>query len=58
MASPHLKHKPPEAPLSEEEARATFERFKQITSGLLRVPKSELEAKLSERRADSRRPVK
>lgn len=53
---------PPEAeersPLSEEEAEETFSRLQQITSGLLRVPKAELEARLAEKRIKSRRRTK
>jgi hypothetical protein len=49
-----------EAPdiLTEEEAEETFSRFRTITSGLLRVPKAELEARLAEKRIKSRRRVK
>jgi hypothetical protein len=45
-------------PLSEEEAEETFSRLRQITSGLLRVPKAELEARLAEKRIKSRRRTK
>jgi hypothetical protein len=46
-----------EAPdgLTEEEAEETFSRMRQITSGLLRVPKAELDARLVEKRIKSRR---
>ncbi len=52
---------PPEKerePLSKEEAVETFERLRTITSGLLRVPKAELEARLAEKRIKSRRRTK
>ena len=45
-------------PLSKEEAVETFERMRTITSGLLRVPKAELEARLAEKRIKSRRRKK
>jgi hypothetical protein len=46
-----------EAPdiLTEDEAAETFSRLRTITSGLLRVPKAELEARLAEKRIKSRR---
>jgi hypothetical protein len=44
-----------EQPLSEEEAAETFDRLQRITSGLLRVPKAELDARLAEKRIKSRR---
>jgi hypothetical protein len=44
-----------EGPLSEDEAREAFDRLQRITSGLLRVPKAELEARLAEKRIKSRR---
>jgi len=47
-----------EEPLSEEEAEQTFDRLRRITSGLLRVPKAELEQRLAEKRIKSRRRVK
>lgn len=52
MATPEVEERPP---LSEEEAEETFSRLRQITSGLLRVPKAELEARLAEKRIKSRR---
>jgi hypothetical protein len=42
-----------EEPLSEDEARAAFDRLQRVTSGLLRVPKAELEARLAEKRIKS-----
>jgi hypothetical protein len=57
MSAPLLRPKTPELPLgSEEEAREAIERLKQVTIGLLRVPKSELEQRLAEKRQKSRRP--
>jgi hypothetical protein len=55
MATPDKEE---EAPLSEEEAEETFSRLRQITSGLLRVPKAELDARLAENRIKSRRRSK
>lgn len=52
MATPDVEERPP---LSEEEAEDTFARLRRITSGLLRVPKAELEEKLAENRMKSRR---
>ena len=56
MATPDVE----EAPnvLTEEEAEETFSRLRQITSGLLRVPKAELEQRLVEKRIKSRRRSK
>jgi hypothetical protein len=42
-------------PLTEEEADETFTRLRRITSGLLQVPKAELEQRLAEKRTRSRR---
>lgn len=47
-----------EEELSEEEAAEAFERLRKVTSGLLRVPKAELEQRLAEKRIKSRRRVK
>lgn len=44
-----------EEPLSEDEAQEAFERLQRVTSGLLRVPKTELDARLAEKRIKSRR---
>ncbi len=44
-----------EEPLSEAEAEETFTRLQRVTSGLLRVPKAELDARLAEKRIKSRR---
>jgi hypothetical protein len=45
-------------PLSKEEAVETFERLRMITSGLLRVPKAELDQRLAEKRVRSRKRMK
>jgi hypothetical protein len=42
-------------PLTEEEAEETFCRLRNITAGLLRVPKAEVEQRLAEKRNASRR---
>jgi len=47
-----------EEPLSEEEAAEAFERLRKVTSGLLRVPKAELDARLAEKRLKSPRRKK
>jgi len=47
-----------EEPLSEEEAATVFERLRRVTSGLLRVPKAELDQRLAEKRIKSRRREK
>ena len=47
-----------EVPLSEEEAGETFERLERITSGLLRVPKEELDRHLAAKREVRRRVKK
>jgi hypothetical protein len=47
------RESPPE--MSEEEAETAFSRLRQVTSGLLRVPKAELEQRLAEKRFKSRR---
>jgi hypothetical protein len=47
-----------EEPLSEAEAEEAFTRLQRVTSGLLRVPKAELEARLAEKRIKSGRRSK
>jgi hypothetical protein len=47
-----------EEPLSETEAEDAFTRLQRVTSGLLRVPKAELEARLAEKRIKSGRRIK
>ncbi len=47
-----------EKPLSEQEAEQAFERLRKVTSGLLRVPKAELDQRLAEKRIKSRRRMK
>jgi hypothetical protein len=47
-----------EEPLSEAEADEAFTRLQRVTSGLLRVPKAELDARLAEKRIKSRRRSK
>jgi len=54
MATPPERERE-EEPLGEEEAREAFERLQRVTSGLLRVPKAELEARLAEKRVKSTR---
>lgn len=44
--------------LSEEEAAEAFDRLRKVTSGLLRVPKAELDQRLAEKRIKSRRRSK
>jgi hypothetical protein len=46
-----------EPELSEEEAQEAFTRLQDVTSRLLRVPKTELEARLAEKRIRSRRRI-
>jgi hypothetical protein len=53
MRTPDIEEEP--GALTEDEAEETFSRLRQITSGLLRVPKAELEARLAEKRIKSRR---
>jgi hypothetical protein len=57
MAVPPEKERE-EEPLSEDEARAAFDRLRRVTSGLLRVPKTELDARLAAKRIKSRRREK
>jgi hypothetical protein len=47
-----------EEPLREAEAEEAFTRLQRVTSGLLRVPKAELDARLAENRIKSRRRIK
>lgn len=47
-----------EEPLSEVEAEEAFARLRRVTSGLLRVPKEELEQRLAEKRIKGRRRAK
>jgi hypothetical protein len=56
--APDVEEKEARDTLTEEEAEETFSRLRQITSGLLRVPKAELEARLAEKRIKSRRRIK
>jgi len=55
MAVPPQREK---EPLSNEEVEEAFERLRKVTSGLLRVPKAELEQRLAEKRIKSRRRSK
>jgi len=58
MRTPDVEEREAPDALTEEEAEETFSRLRTITSGLLQVPKAELEARLAEKRIKSRRRSK
>jgi hypothetical protein len=55
MPIPPEREREEEAPLSEDETREAFERLQRVTSGLLHVPKAELDQRLAEKRIKSSR---